>query len=530
MRYVVALLALCVLALPADAHAISRKAAEKRALQVLKLGSGPEVVFGLPKPLKRGTVVGEHNGRTVTNGKLPRSAWLFWHDQQFGAFFRHPGRYALIDHRSGKVIRRARTSLFPFVNGRRPAFLRSHGAYEGTRFRVAASPSVRAASAPAATGLRGPWAHLSAPALTKQDLREDCMITIGDRSEPGLAGSIKAMKAWAGSVGLVEPRKDPTTPRQLKDAVTALVELTPCRDVFIFIAGHGYAAPGSTPRNLPPGVTLPPGAYGPAGVQVKVIKKNNRVVGSSTLTPADLENIMKAFPQADFKIKIESCFSGRFVDALKDVKNLRVIEASSAADEVSYGNLKINPLTGEQVVDDEPNPHKAGEFGKGNAAGLTEWSNSAQELETYGRGLAEGIARAAELAKTHDFAQRLGVTHGQLDYKPPPNAPSKNAIAGATWVHHPSKAETNLCVYVTGAPGATGEVDLAPKPGLDTAPKPFTLDGNGRARVIFKINQSGRYTATATWGGQSAMSSDVEVKYPAAGPAPPAGHAACPSP
>ena len=530
-----ALLALALLPLlaPADAGAIGRKAAEKRAKQVLKLGNGAEVLFGLPKPLPVGATVNEVLAKGVGNAKLKRTAWLFWHDQQFGALFQHPSRYILLDGRSGKVVRNARTSMFPLVNGRRPAFLATRAAYRGNRFRVAASKLARSTPLAGPSSLHGPWARLSAPALTKQDLAADCLITIGDKDERALDGSFKAMKDWADSVGLARSQNDPATAGQLRDAVEAFHDQTKCRDVFIFIAGHGTPAPGTRIRNLPRGVTVPPSGFGPARVAVRVNKTGRRVTSVDYLTPKNLADIMSAFPDMQFKVKIESCFSGRFKDELGGkVANLRVLETSSANDEVSFGALgaRYYKAGTRRLVDNTiPNPDGAGEFTNGDVIGLTQWANSQQELDQYGRGLAEGIARSAEIAKTNDFAQVLGQTHGQLYYQPPP-PPAKNEIAGATWVHHPSEPRTNLCVYVTGAAGATGEVDLNPKPGLDTAPKPFTLDANGRAMVVFKINQATKYTATATWGGQGAQSSDVTVTYPAAGPAPPSGHAACPAP
>jgi len=98
--------------------------------------------------------------------------------------------------------------------------------------------------------------------------------------------------------------------------------------------------------------------------------------------------------RATFKIKIDSCFAGRFVPDLKGASNLEFLEVSSAADETSFFHLGgANVRRGGRMVhvkNDTDNPHKVTEFMNRDLHGLETWATSPQAHDepTLASGLA----------------------------------------------------------------------------------------------------------------------------------------------
>jgi hypothetical protein len=171
--------------------------------------------------------------------------------------------------------------------------------------------------------------------------------------------------------------------------------------VFIYLAGHGIGAED-----------------GPAGVVVepKLDAEGNAILNESeVITPEDVRAVLVSHPNVTFKIKVMSCYSGRFLPLLEGQPNVKVIETSSAADEPSL--FDIDGVEGEDergnkvvVLDQSDNPTGADEFTNGNVHGLYEWAR----MPDTGDGLAEGIAKSFELGKEEDFARTVGLTEPQL--------------------------------------------------------------------------------------------------------------------
>jgi hypothetical protein len=440
-----------------SAFALTRVEANRIALHALHAAKQPGrvVVFGLPSALSGGTSVvdggpvgGTSNLVPVTSAPLARPAWLFWEDLAYGALFAHPSRLLLIDDRSGQVIRRQRMGWFPLIDGNRPPFLASIAGYHNPAYEVFSTVPAEFASAagagpsrlsgfPAAAAAgplafhaeQGPFAHgaTAGGALTSSDLKNDCLIMIGDHQEPGLVGSFAAMQQFATDYGLPTPTQQPTTVPELATVVDAMTSLTPCNDVLIFIAGHGIPAPGVTPSNLPPKVKMPTNIAGPAAISIHettVTGRNGKpsMMADDWIHPSDLEEIIRAHPKSTFKLKIEACFSGRFIDELKDIPNLVVIETSSASNEVSFGEKKSHTSsTGTVTKNTIPNPHHAGEFTNGNVLALRAWAQSPTAVNSAARDLGHGLAQAG-VQGGFNFADKTGETHSQLylNFPPPP--------------------------------------------------------------------------------------------------------------
>jgi hypothetical protein len=134
-----------------------------------------------------------------------------------------------------------------------------------------------------------------------------------------------------------------TTPeslgRQVRDNVQA-----GCKDVFLYLSGHGQPGAGKNKTGVASGKPVLTTALkgGPAAVitgRLGIVSGDgtpDALLDGDKVTPDDLEAILDAHPTIEFKIKIDSCFSGRFSEPLKRHRNLRVLELSTAANEVGY--------------------------------------------------------------------------------------------------------------------------------------------------------------------------------------------------
>jgi hypothetical protein len=404
-------MAICALAsAPAASASIGRARADKLAIAILHPGrsSGPTVVFALPSPVSAGASVFEAKPATrIHSRRLAHPTWLFWEDQQYQALFTHPSVLLLIDAQTGRVVRQSRLDYFPLINGRRPAFLATSAAYRDPRNWVFSGhlPLVKARTRAARTASLGPVE------IAPGELKHDCLVMIGDREEPILKGSFAAMLDWARQIRLPAYPDQATSVATLHSTV-AVANGNGCDDVFLFIAGHGEpAVHGSA------GVDLDSHA-GPISVKQP---DGTWTIDEHKLTPQDLKALVDANPQIDFKIKIESCYSGRFANVLTVddplnpghripyAENLSVLELSSPADKPSYAQIKLfkiklpgHKATGGVPVND--NPHGAGEFANGNFHGLQEWARSQTEINKTDGDLAQGIADAFTLGMPFNAA------------------------------------------------------------------------------------------------------------------------------
>jgi hypothetical protein len=409
------------------ASALTRAQADRIAIRALKpqREAGMVRVFGLRRPLgpRRRVDILRRTTTRLTRRPLGRRTWLYWEDLVFRARFEHPSVMLLIDDRTGRVRSRRRLDWYPLVDGRAPGFVRDYGHDRYLVWGPRSGTSLRGA-----TTSQGPPPYV----ITPQDLAQDCLVTIGDRghprqpgdttgltAEPGSSRDLNAMEDFADRVRL-RRRSAPSSAKGLRDTVADVVNNDGCRDVFIFLTGHGVAPRGVVnhlgQQKFHPG--------GPAGVIVqRSVTTDSRGepirVRSRTITPNNLEKIVDEHrTKATFKIKVEACYSGRFFFALSDKPNVKVLELSSAANEASYMRLP-DPI---HVYDDQqrqtriPNPTNPinpglSEFVHRNIRGLERWARNPFEVAASNRQLARGIARSFTLGAIFDAAARNGLTH-----------------------------------------------------------------------------------------------------------------------
>ena len=405
-----------------SASILTRAQANAIALRVLRprRRAGRVVLFGLPSPLAASQSVaiaslGHEGDRPETRGLKPvgRRVWLFWEDLAYDARFEHPSRLLLVDAATGRTLERS-LSWFPLVDGRRPPFLKNPRAYASRRFVVYSSvrlgPSRQAAArAPA-------W---TPSALPPNAFKDDCMIMIGRFSDPfftpdfeGMAnfGAATGLRTWWATVRREPSRTRPPLDQQagkgtLAENVSWLIENENCRDVFIFVDGHGARAPE------------------PAEIDVGANKD---------LSPANLADIISHHPTVTFKLKLDACFAGRFLEksaGLTSQPNLLVAEASSRANETSWSMLGDPRDANGDPVKRKLASSGRGEFTNANIAGLEHFTSSKEEVSMAiadgGDLLAHALADGFYDGASSDAARLSGLTRPILytNFATPPPPP-----------------------------------------------------------------------------------------------------------
>jgi hypothetical protein len=360
------------------------------------------------------------------------------------------------------------------------------------------------------------------PAITKDQLKNDCMVLIGDHQ--GQTGgmefdpSFAAMKKFAMDVGL-NAQDAPSSAAGLEATVAGLVDNQgqPCKDVFIYLAGHGIPARGAAIQSGYDNTDLGPLQGGDAGAVVSWAEDaNGNRVPDQIITPADLLKIMNEFAtKATFKVKILSCFSGRFISELSGQVNLIDAEASSAANQTSWlyqdKIVKKDPSTGKAYVPDryvngvaqwkknkfinntintglEGNPSvHPDDFTFANIHGLEEWASSPQLLAETIYNPGAGKHLAAQLGLPFNFTATVGYTTPQDLWQPfahtlpppPPLGPIGPEEFGADLSKDPDTAARAAVDYLlwllqqasqyrTAAPRAGGLSATAPADGKVT--------------------------------------------------------------
>ncbi len=352
--------------------------------------------------------------------------------------------------------------------------------------------------------------------------KDDCVLMIGDYGDPLFNEDFPALQGWASSVGLRSFYATPDGPartspgsvamydKHLRANVKELVEKQGCKDVMIYAGGHGAPASESDGPSLSTGSNT---------IKIGAIEAEQH----GSITGKGVARVLELFKTTTFKIKIMSCYSGRFFDALtKNGKprsaNLLIVEVSSQAARPSYGAWEPKP----------ENPDRLSWFMNQNITGLETWVASDDEVASSvalgGSLLAHALERAFELGRsanrsvrTNGAIPRLGTNFLPLSF------------TRTSWQH--SQGST-VCAEVRSEPrtavnvAASTNASRAPEPALKTV----QTGANGRAVATFRIFVAGDYAfgAAARNGVRTARAAPVRprVPYPQQ---PPAGGLVCPA-
>jgi hypothetical protein len=448
--------------------ALTRRQADAQALAVLKPARQgiPLLLFGLRHPVGANTTVvqgGPVRGRRGVVIKrslkpLGRKAWLFWEDRLPNTFFEHPSELLLLDDRTGRVITKARFGWYPLVGAKLPAFLRGNG-YFSSSYRIFSNlRTARAATGRRASSVDGsfppvlsgfgfgyspsvdpPLARPSAAGkLPAGAFKNDCLLIIGKQGpEPRFKGDFRALEEFAASVKLhtLQAKGKGEAPPDGKDLhrnVQEAIDKDKCKDILIFVHGHGEEGTGNV-------------QVGSSDEEVTIKGETVTRTKEALVTPDDIKKILVDFNgKATFKLKIDSCFSGHFAKALPaaDHPDLIVLETSTAADEEGkmWGTL-VDRKRPDMIFPANPRaPDPRGkdqtpdEFMWANLTGWTKFINSQTEIDNAtaagGSLLGHMLKDGFTLGANADFARKNGVTHPQIEDnlpKPPP-PPIKSAM------------------------------------------------------------------------------------------------------
>ena len=113
-----------------------------------------------------------------------------------------------------------------------------------------------------------------------------------------------------------------------------------CTDVVIFLAGHGLPGPGTTMVDGEPvRFTYPQGAVVVNSDPLADTAHNIELTPAGDpqpvlvpiVTAGDITGIVKAHQEVHFKLLVDSCFAGRFEEAMRDESNVVMFAGAAVA-------------------------------------------------------------------------------------------------------------------------------------------------------------------------------------------------------
>ena len=279
------------------------------------LAAGDEVIaFRLAKPLRAGQRVTPYRNRgPAFTAKGP--TWFFWVDDDPRAQFEHPTRYVFIDARTRRV-RTVPQQWWPLVDGSAPWF--DFGAYWNRRsWAFSTLEPLPAPPASRSVGDRRPAASTA-----------ECAVII-DGSGDAKAGFPDDVNQLAEvtrvNFGLDTRKLGPPT-NSKEDFEKAVDELAKdgCTNMLVFIGSHG--------------------------------SKASVDMGKGTYTAAELKALMEKYPSVGFKVVVQSCKSGSWIEPLGNKPEIVITSTDDKTP--SYSANPDGP--------DDPNPDDRGsEFASG---------------------------------------------------------------------------------------------------------------------------------------------------------------------
>lgn len=295
----------------------------KKVIKPSGLAAGDSVIaFRWKRALKKGTRIAAYRdgGKTI---RLKRKTWFFWVDDDPKAQFEHANRFVLIDAISGR-LRVIKSQWWPTVNGKNPYlspasyWQRSNWAYGNLTPPAAATATTATAGASTAVSPR-----LRAAASTAE-----CAVIIAgsNHARAGFLDDVDGMERAITALKHTTTKIKPPAANgkaEFEAAVKAAIT-DGCKNVLLYIASHG--------------------------------SKESVTMGSGSYTAADMKKLIEANPTVTFKVVIQACKSGSWIEPLKD--KVEIIETATDSTKSSYS---ANPDTAS-----DPNPaDKGSEFTSG---------------------------------------------------------------------------------------------------------------------------------------------------------------------
>jgi hypothetical protein len=341
----------------------------------------------------------------------------------------------MIDAATGHVVHRQSLVWWPVIDGRRPAFLRSTAAYDGPTYRIYARSEVKPTS-----HTRLPAARTGPKQAGLPDLKNDCWITIGDRVDPNFTSDFEAVNQEARKLNV---RSFTARDGEGLDRKIRIVESLskPCKDITIFLFGHGYAPPGSNIPHSAGGGNIPETPVAQVALKTETTDVNGKpYVDQTTFDANELHRILSRHLTTTFKLLVDSCFSGRWAEPDYVVgglppggprSNLRVIETSVRSDQIGFGYFPagmawqvgsqtngILTLSDERRENTTFNPAHSSGFVNATIQGIDRWAHSENPGTDFAKGLVSAFGAHAEF----NYGHQIGWMNPQLrDNTGPPS-------------------------------------------------------------------------------------------------------------
>ena len=509
-----------------SANGLSKQQATAIALKVLKPGKGA-IVFALSQPVRAEQKISEAFTAPKAAG---RKSWLFWADFAPYAYFQHPSRLLLVDAATGSLVRNQLLGWWPIIDRRAPPFLSTRAGYLSKRYRVVGGAQRTIATLPARRLPAGRAADFPPGALNG-----DCLVLIGAYDDELFRGTFTAWEDWARGLGIKSTRvradadgfgiADTPTNGDLV-ATVEKVSGDSCKDVVVVIAGHGAMPPEGHPDpfadgggfdgdysklnlNELPGVTtvpLPRGQTAPPTDRPRITSRNIRELATR-------------FGEAGvtFKIVIESCFSGRFVNDLQQKKpdNLLLTITATDAAHVSLGRVMLpegaksdrvefyapfykdgkvaNQLV-QVTVPEGRSRTGPGEFSTGLFAAFSAFRASDVQVEeaitntqaTHFPFMVFVLRDMFSGSGRFDLAVKSGVTKPRILFK------SAVEVSRLSHEHPAGQDFSYFCGYIGGPAGGNVRVQLTDKASGTSSTTPALVIGtDGSTRFRFRLFHSG---------------------------------------
>lgn len=278
----------------------------REVVRPASLQAGDDLIaFRRATPLRNGQVVAPFLGEGPSFRAKGRW-WFFWVDDEPLARFAHPSRYVFVNATTGR-LKVVEQSWWPLVDGASPWF-----AFESYWSGASWAYSTLAPREPAAPRpeppARGP---LAASGL----FTDECALIVDGAGDEKLGtpqdanGMAEAMDLFGYSYVQL---KHPTSKAEVVANLRMLAD-NGCKDMLVYISSHGSNT----------------------GV-------GSAQIGNDWLSAAELYEEMARYPGVDFKVVVDTCYSGAWIKTLQlfgEVgKKTKLIIASSLEDELSYGD------------------------------------------------------------------------------------------------------------------------------------------------------------------------------------------------
>lgn len=299
---------------PKVSYAKARKLLLRDVIRPASLVPGDDVVaFGLPRPLAAGQRVTPFLDRGPAFRAKGRW-WFFWVDDDPLARFAHPTRYVYVNAVTGrlKVIEQ---EWWPLVDGTAPWFEFEDYWEPGNWAFSNLAP--REPPPPAPAGSRS---------MLRGQAGEECAVLVDGAGDPKI-GTRQDVDGMEAVMELFDFRRAvihaPASKELLEEMVQWLVD-SGCKDLLVYLTSHG--------------------------------DQQEILIGGRPYTAQMLKLLMARYPAVDFKVVVDACFAGSWIEPLG--KRPKIVIASSNFDEVSYGANRDGP--------NDPNPQdEGGEFSSG---------------------------------------------------------------------------------------------------------------------------------------------------------------------